>query len=88
MTGDRAGAAGATRYEDLIGGLGLAELAALTSGIDTWRTTPLPAHGVPSLKTADGPSGVRGESYTSTTSASFPCGSALAATFDPTWANP
>ncbi len=38
---------------------------------------------MPRLKVTDGPVGARGESYTTTTSALFPCGSALGATFDP-----
>jgi beta-glucosidase len=71
------------RHEDRLDALGLDERAALTAGVDDWHTMALPEHGVPALKVADGPSGVRGESYTSTRSASFPCGTALAATFDP-----
>jgi beta-glucosidase len=69
--------------EGLADSLGLDELAVITAGEDSWRTVPLPAHGVPRLKMSDGPVGVRGESFTSTTSALFPCGSALGATFDP-----
>jgi beta-glucosidase len=70
--------------ESLVHVLSLDELAALTAGIDAWRTTNLPERGIPRLKMTDGPVGARGESFTSTTSALFPCGSALGATFDPT----
>jgi beta-glucosidase len=71
------------RFEPLAGSLDLDELAALTSGEDSWRTAALPGRGVPRLKMSDGPVGVRGESFTTTTSALFPCGSALGAAFDP-----
>jgi beta-glucosidase len=69
-------------YEDLAPELALDEQAALTGGDDDWHTVALPARGIPRLKVTDGPSGARGESYTTTTSASFPCGSALGASFD------
>ena len=69
-------------YEDLAPELTLEEQAALAGGDDDWHTAALPARGIPRLKVTDGPSGARGESYTTTTSASFPCGSALGASFD------
>ena len=71
------------RYEDLADHLALEEQAALTAGEDDWHSQGLPERGVPRLKVTDGPVGARGESYTTTTSALFPCGSALGATFDP-----
>ena len=71
------------RYEDLADHLALEEQAALTGGEDDWHSQGLPERGVPRLKVTDGPVGARGESYTTTTSALFPCGSALGATFDP-----
>ncbi len=53
----------------------------LLAGVDLWHT---PAAGsVPSIRMSDGPAGVRGTSFTGPASASFPCGTALAATFDP-----
>jgi len=53
----------------------------LLAGIDLWHT---PAVGsVPPIRMSDGPAGVRGTSFTGPASASFPCGTALAATFDP-----
>jgi beta-glucosidase len=70
-------------YEDRLADLSLDERARLAGGVDDWHTAALPDHGIPRLKVTDGPSGARGESYTTTTSASFPCGSALGATFDP-----
>jgi beta-glucosidase len=46
-----------------------------------WHTAT--ADGVPALRTSDGPAGVRGTNWTGPASTSFPCGSALAASFDP-----
>ena len=71
------------RYEDLTDELTLDEQARLAGGAGIWHTAALPERGIPAVKVSDGPVGVRGESYTTTTSASFPCGSALGATFDP-----
>ncbi|HZQ84170.1 MAG TPA: glycoside hydrolase family 3 C-terminal domain-containing protein [Acidimicrobiales bacterium] len=62
--------------------LTLAEKAALTGGQDMWHVPPLPDRGVGRLKVTDGPSGARGARFTGTRSVNFPCGTALAATFD------
>ena len=59
----------------------------MLSGIDAWRTPPIPRLGIPSIKTTDGPNGARGESFMGVTPAAcFPCASALAATWDVTLA--
>lgn len=42
----------------------------------------LPDRGIGRLKVTDGPSGARGARFTGTRSVNFPCGTALAATFD------
>jgi len=54
---------------------------ALVSGADAWHTATL--DGVPPMRCSDGPAGVRGTSWQGPASASFPCGTALGATFDP-----
>lgn len=46
--------------EDVLKKLTPAERCDLLSGIDFWHTKALPQHGVPSLRTSDGPNGVRG----------------------------
>ena len=61
--------------------LTLEQKVALLAGYDNWHTTKLP--GVPSMRCSDGPAGVRGTSWMGPASASFPCGTALGATFDP-----
>jgi len=62
--------------------LTLAQKVSLLAGHDNWHTVALP--GVPAMRMSDGPAGVRGTSWTGPASASFPCGTALGATFDPT----
>ncbi len=56
------------------------------------RCWPVPTRGtrsrfddppVPAIRMSDGPAGVRGTSWTGAASASFPCGAALGATWDP-----
>lgn len=61
--------------------LTLEQKVSLLSGADHWHTVALP--GVPVLRCSDGPAGVRGTSWAGPSSASFPCGTALGASFDP-----
>jgi beta-glucosidase len=65
----------------LLATLTLEQKVALLAGADAWHTTGVP--GVPVLRCSDGPAGVRGTSWVGPHSASFPCGTALGATFDP-----
>lgn len=67
--------------EGVLGALSLEQKVALLAGHDSWHTVELP--GVPPLRCSDGPAGVRGTSWQGPASASFPCGTALGATFDP-----
>ncbi|GAA6010719.1 hypothetical protein JCM10207_005811 [Rhodosporidiobolus poonsookiae] len=64
--------------------LTLEEAVALTHGKDFWRLNGVERLGVPSgLKLSDGPNGARGEDFVGgTTSACFPAGVCLAASFD------
>ena len=61
--------------------LTLEQKVSLLAGHDNWHSKALP--GVPAMRMSDGPAGVRGTSWTGPASASFPCGTALGATFDP-----
>ena len=60
------------------------EAAAYThKGKDFWHTVPIPNHGIPSLRTSDGPNGVRGTRvFNGVPAACFPCGTALGATWN------
>jgi beta-glucosidase len=53
------------------------------AGADVWHTAELDDPPLPAVRMSDGPAGVRGTSWTGPPSFSFPCGAALAATFDP-----
>jgi len=55
----------------------------LLSGADLWHTASYEDPPVPAIRMSDGPAGVRGTSWTGAASASFPCGAALGATWDP-----
>ncbi len=66
--------------------LTLEEKAALTVGIDTWRTASIPRLAIPSVKTTDGPNGARGDTrdhVSITPSVCIPSATSLGATWDP-----
>ena len=72
------------RIEALLAALTLDEKASLLAGADLWNTRAIPRLGIPSLRVSDGPNGARGCAMSGgPTSACFPCGAALAASFDP-----
>jgi beta-glucosidase len=72
------------RIESLLKELTLEEKVSMVSGADMWRTPGIGRLGIPGLKVTDGPSGARGGSLGGEyTSISFPCGSALGATWNP-----
>lgn len=61
----------------------LAEKCSLLSGKNMWETQDIPRLGISSLKTTDGPAGVRGAKWTNGSHTTFiPCGISLGATFD------
>ena len=62
--------------------LTLEEKVSLVAGHDMWTTVAIPRLGIPALKVTDGPNGARGGSFSGQASACFPCGSALAASWD------
>ncbi len=71
------------RIDQLLGELTVDEKAAMVAGVDLWHTAAVPRLGIPALKVTDGPGGARGERWSGRNSASFPCGTALGATWNP-----
>ena len=70
----------------LTSALTLEEKAALSVGIDNWRTASFARLGIPSVKTTDGPNGARGDirdHVSITPSVCIPSASSLGATWDP-----
>jgi beta-glucosidase len=69
--------------DDRIAELTLEEKVALLAGVDWWHTASVERLGIPTLKMSDGPAGVRGAHVSGgPPSNSFPCGTALGATWD------
>ena len=68
---------------DLVPTLSIEQKIRLMAGADVWHTARLDDPPLPAIRMSDGPAGVRGTSWTGPPSFSFPCGAALAATFDP-----
>jgi len=72
------------KIEALVTQMTLEEKVSLLAGADAWHTVSIPHLGIPAIKVTDGPIGARGsQSAYGPTSACFPCGSALAATWNP-----
>ncbi|TKA81516.1 hypothetical protein B0A55_02974 [Friedmanniomyces simplex] len=69
--------------EKVLSQLTLDEKISLLAGTDFWHTAAIPKHGVPALRTSDGPNGVRGTRvFNGVPAACFPCGTALGATWN------
>ncbi|KAH7019368.1 glycoside hydrolase superfamily [Ilyonectria destructans] len=63
--------------------LTLKEKTRLLSGKDIWHTQSIPRLNVPSIRTSEGPNGVRGTRFfNGVPAACFPCGTAFGATWD------
>lgn len=73
------------RIEALLPQMTLAEKVSLLAGDSMWTTPPVERLGIPAIKVSDGPNGARGAGGFvggAVTSACFPVGIALAATWD------
>lgn len=70
------------RIEKLLEALSLEEKVSMMTGSGMWHSTGVPRLKIPRLKVTDGPNGARGESHEGATSACFPCGTALAASWN------
>ncbi len=69
--------------EDLVDALTLDEQISLLAGADVWQTVAIPRAGIPSMRVTDGPAGARGTRFDGERSINTPCGTLLAATWDP-----
>ncbi len=68
----------------LVDSLTLDEQVTLLAGADFWHTVAIPRVGIPSMRVSDGPVGARGTEFNGgPESLAVPCGTALAATWDP-----
>jgi beta-glucosidase len=64
--------------------LTVAEQVSLLAGVDAWHTASVDRLGIPPLRVTDGPAGARGTQHRDgPASLNVPCGTALAATWDP-----
>jgi beta-glucosidase len=73
-----------TELEQLVDSLTLTEQASLLAGRDMWHTVAIERVGVPAMRVTDGPTGARGTEFgTGPASINVPCGTSLAATWDP-----
>jgi beta-glucosidase len=73
------------RADALLAELSLEEKIDLVAGADMWTTPGVPRLGIPPLKLTDGPNGARGLNVPGAglPAACFPCGTALAASWNP-----
>jgi beta-glucosidase len=72
------------KIETLISQMTLEDKVSLLAGADAWHTVPVKRLGIPVIKTTDGPLGARGaDAPSAPTSACFPGGTALGATWNP-----
>lgn len=70
--------------ENFLEAMTVEEKVSLLAGKNMWETVSIPRLGIPSLKMTDGPAGARGSKWTGGSHTTFiPCGTSLAATFDP-----
>jgi beta-glucosidase len=70
--------------EEKLNEVTLEEKVSLLAGADLWHTVAVERVGIPALKVTDGPNGARGrDGNTGPTSADFPVGMAMGATWNP-----
>ena len=68
----------------LVDSLTLDEQVSLLAGADFWHTVAIERVGIPSMRVSDGPAGARGTLFEGgPASVNVPCGTSLAATWDP-----
>ncbi len=74
---------GEEQIDGLVAQMTTDEKVSMLAGADFWHTVPIPRLNIPAIKVTDGPVGARGEKFSGGPhSACFPCGTALAATWN------
>ena len=72
------------QIENMLKQMTLEEKVSLLAGADMWHTVPIERLGIPAIKVSDGPNGARGsQASAGPTSACFPAGVAMGATWNP-----
>jgi beta-glucosidase len=70
--------------DQLVDSLEVEEQVALLAGSDFWHTVPIERADIPTMRVSDGPAGARGTLFEGgPASVNVPCGTSLAATWDP-----
>ncbi len=73
-----------SKIDELLKQMTLDEKISMLVGADLWHSVPVERLGIPAMRVTDGPNGARGAGGSSgPTSACFPVGTALAATWNP-----
>ena len=71
------------RVEALLDQMTLEEQVTLLAGANMWNTIPNERLEIPKMRVSDGPAGVRGSRFDGPKSMNVPCGTAIAATWNP-----
>ena len=70
--------------DELVDSLTIDEQVSLLAGADFWHTVAIERAGIPAMRVSDGPAGARGTLFEGgPASVNIPCGTSLAATWDP-----
>ena len=71
------------QVEDLLDQMTLVEQVSLLAGRNMWNTVPNNRVGIEKMRVSDGPGGVRGSKFDGPASMNVPCGTAIAASWNP-----